>query len=198
MLMKSNHKPQPKNSTKNGPKKLGAKGGVLLLLAVLLLALFAVKQVRIYQEKAVYDKAEKQIVAFIEEVTSLERGVEEINKECSYSSAKYDDGFLGCGIYATVKFKPSSDNKIQALISRIRSIENKVDWKYVRDNTWNPTNSPKTEILNTVYSLNNLSCGSRYSYGVNTDGEVENTDGQKSLKLSVSCTGPALKEYYPT
>jgi hypothetical protein len=70
-------------------------------------------------------------------------------------------------------------------------------WQFVGDNTQgNKKYISENYIKSRIYDVKALSCGVQYMYAEDKDHVKVSIDGKPILKIEVSCTGPALKEYY--
>lgn len=170
----------------------------LLIVALVLLAagFFGFKQAQIYQERSIYRSAEKQITAFVDEAAKLAPSTKEVRRYCRYSSAKIDRGPLGCTITGEIEFDSLSGGRIEEIVEHIGSRQVPEKWRYIRDNTFNYTHIPKTELKNLIFEFSGLSCGIRFMHVTDEGRQTTTEERDKILKVTADCTGPARDEYY--
>jgi hypothetical protein len=77
---------------------------VVAFLVLFFIGYFAKQQVAIYNERKTYREAEAQITQLIDAAAKLASSTKETRKYCSYSSAKYSKGSLGCEIRGSVEY----------------------------------------------------------------------------------------------
>jgi hypothetical protein len=169
----------------------------IVALALLAAGFFGFKQAQIYQERNVYRSAEKQITAFVDEAAKLAPSTKEVRKYCSYSSAKFSKGYLGCSIDGQVSYNTASDDEKNELMKRIDTMQDKIGWKFIEDNTWNTVSEPTKEIKNNVYKLDTLTCGIAYRNMAKDRAQIVNQSDAGVLILDIHCSGTAQSEYYP-
>jgi hypothetical protein len=82
-------------------------------------------------------------------------------------------------------------------MKKIDQAQKNIEWKFVRDNTWNLTNE-HIEIKNSLYGFKKLTCSVDYSYKIDAERNIVAVENEHKMILivSVSCNGLALKEYY--
>jgi hypothetical protein len=170
---------------------------VVGFLVVCFVGYFAKQQIAIYNERKTYREAEVQITQFTNAAAKLAPSTKEIRKYCSYSSAKYSRGTLGCAIDSSVKYEDIDDAQVKQIMERANAILSSARWHYLQDNTWNYTNYPKAEISSSVYQFKNLSCGVAYRYEIDNERQIIMVRNKKGLLLEIGCSGPAAREYYP-
>jgi len=158
--------------------------------------LFGFKQVQIYQERNVYRSAEKQITTFVDEGAKLAPSTKEVRKYCSYSSAKFSKGYLGCSIDGQVSYNTASGNEKNELMQKIDTMQEKIGWKFIKDNTWNTVSEPTKEIKNNVYKLDTLTCGIAYRNMAKDRAQTVNQLEAEVLILDIHCSGTAQSEHY--
>lgn len=178
-------------------KNLGPARGSLLILVIIIGALIGVKQVQVHRERTTYRAAERQVETLVENASKLAPSSNKVRKYCRYSSVKYGKGYLSCTVSGSVTYEAMSDDRLNEVIKLIDSTHKPKGWLFVRDNTWNYSDLPKTEIKNTIYKSAQLSCGVRYSFVVNDSQQIVTIGEKRLLRVAADCTGAALKEYYP-
>ena len=168
---------------------------VVGFLVLCFVGYFAKQQIAIYNERKTYREAEVQITQFTNAAAKLAPSTKEIRKYCSYSSAKYSKGTLGCEIRGSVEYGNLSERQLAA-ISSLRSSTQGTNWRFMRDNTSSLLEKYDGKIFRVlVYSYKELTCSFTYQYKP-LDLHFEKVDTTKP-QVIYSCSGPAAREYYP-
>jgi hypothetical protein len=178
-------------------KKVGKSGSIFLVLLIVAAMLLAMKQVAIYREKRMYDKAEKEISQFINRASSLYPNTNEVKNYCSYTSEKFSRGSLGCSISTILEYLPADEEKIKWITQAIDSKQKLINWEYLGENTkGNREYISENYLKSQIYQTGSLTCGIHYKYKEDTEKNRLYHDGKPILIIQASCTGPALREYY--
>ncbi|MBP9668104.1 hypothetical protein KBD87_04890 [Candidatus Saccharibacteria bacterium] len=165
-----------------------------VIIGVVLIAAFVSQQAAISKQKKIYDEAEQQITAFVNEAAKLAPSTKEIKKYCSYSSAKFEKGSLSCTIRGTVTYQEPSPEQLKVIEQRQGSVIRK-PWVYGYDNSKNLLPKYSHKVLRVlVYSYQGLECGVTYQYKPN-DASFIMVDFTKP-EVVYDCSGSAKKEYY--
>jgi hypothetical protein len=168
---------------------------VVGFLVLCFVGYFAKQQIAIYNERKTYREAEVQITQFTNAAAKLAPSTKEIRKYCSYSSAKYSRGTLGCTIIGSVEYDSPTPNQLEK-ISRRAKDKTLSPWKFKYDNTPNLLKEDRGRILGVLaYGSKGLTCGLAYQYKP-LDLHFEKVDTTKP-QVIYSCSGPAAREYYP-
>ena len=166
-----------------------------VIIGVVLIAAFISQQTSTSKQKKIYDEAEQQITAFVNEAAKLAPSAKEIKKYCSYSSAKFSRGTLGCSVRGGVTYNTLSSEISLNLMKKLDNLQEKIVWQYDKDNTWNGAGQETREIKNSIYKFKNLTCGVVYSEA-KTDRSKPGAPEETQLILDIDCSGLAMQEYY--
>ncbi|QQS20186.1 hypothetical protein IPL85_01905 [Candidatus Saccharibacteria bacterium] len=181
----------------NWYKSLGKIGKLSLALALVITLLFGVNQALIYKEKTMYKNAEKQIATFVDEAAKLAPSTKETRKYCRYSSAKFSNGSLSCTMSTTIKYLPTSENDTKGIIMGADNAQAVIKWRFLGDNTQsNKKYISENYIKSRIYETESIRCGVHYRYDEDKDHNRVSIDGKVVLTIEISCSGPALREYY--
>lgn len=172
--------------------------GEWIIAVVLLLGLVVVAKypVSVLQEKLMYSAAEKEIDRFANQASAIAPSKTEKYTDCSRSSSKFDDGFLGCRVGELITYQNVANDNVNKLTNSLDRLQRELSWNFEFDNTKNLLSSYQNIISVRVYKFEKLTCSAKYEYGSNVVGGSESGIDKTTLVVTVSCGGPALREYY--
>lgn len=186
-------------ATKNTKQGGFAHIVIVLVLAVGLAAIgvFTVYQIKhaqkVSKERALYAAADKETQDYINTIAAKYPGKIEHNTSCSYSSAKYSKGSLGCDLKSTITINIPEDNQ-KALIDFADTEQKSLPWDFAYDNTkQNLATGFDNLIKIRVYKTDSLTCSVVYKHPQSSNA---GTDTKDSVQIVSSCEGNALAEYY--
>ena len=193
-MAKKTQKINKRSSFKQKITRLSLAKKIAIPICVIAAVLFVWQQVRIYQERTMYNKAEQQIQDFMSQVVKLAPGEKTSKKYCSYTSEKFSKGSLGCSISSTIRFDLNADKTKEIMIEESKRIEANITWPIEEEVV-----NEKAMYRGVYYSFSTLSCALRYisddtrSGGIHEENRLINAN---NLTIEFGCSGPALKEYY--
>lgn len=180
----------------------------IVIVLVLTIGLAAIGVFTIYQikhaqkvskERALYAAADKEAQDYINAIAAKYPGKVEHNTSCSYSSAKYSKGSLGCSVYVTLDIVLDEAKKEEQIVKLSEATGSNLSWAKTYSTSGESTLSVN-EIKTDLYKLSDKKCLQTLSYkdvGFGASSEqlvLEN--GNKILEVRAGCSGSALAEYY--
>jgi hypothetical protein len=169
---------------------------VVGFLVVCFVGYFAKQQIAIYNERKTYREAEVQITQFTNAAAKLAPSTKEIRKYCSYSSAKYSKGTLGCVVDGSIVYERLSIDSQQKIIDKATQLQENSSWGRPKNIvSGGQSITSRNNIKAYVYEVGSLSCSVDYEYKAE---DLYGDSFDKSiLVVEIGCSGPAAREYYP-
>jgi hypothetical protein len=159
---------------------------IVILICVIAAGLFAWYQLQIYQERTMYNRAERQMEEFMYQVAKLGSGEKEKRNYCSYTSEKSGKGNLGCTVFMSYKYHIDINSEESRILLKIDALQRRLEWQLLGENTeGNKKYISKDYLKSLIYQADTLRCGIRYIHAQ-----------ERGLVVESSCSGSALKEYY--
>lgn len=175
-------------------KKVGKSGSIFLALLIVAAMLLAMKQVAIYREKRMYDKAEAQISRFTDRVVKLDSSAKRVkDKYCTRLSEKFSEGEIVCIIKERVILPEASSNKYLAIEEEAQKYEI-AGWR--KEFSESARENASGTIRKTIYRFDDLTCGIYHRNTHENTGLKDKINDAEAYSIEASCTGPALREYY--
>lgn len=170
--------------------------GLCVIAGIILIGFYVKYQIAVINEEKMYKEAEMQIDIFISDAKKLGPSTSSTQKYCSYSSAKYSKGHLGCSVRGEVEFGVTSDSQAESLSRQLLAMDLS-PWRFRYDNTGNLLdNDRRRKMRVVVYGYENLICGMVLQYK-QLDSSGETFDPEK-YEVTYDCSSSALQEHYPT
>lgn len=168
--------------------------GLCVIAGIILIGFYVKYQIAVINEEKMYKEAETQIDKFISDAKKLGPSTSSTKKYCSYTSAKFSKGQLGCSVNGEVEFVVESDSQVESLSQRLLA-KDLSPWKFKYDNTGNlsdDTEEKRKRVI--IYSYQGLNCGTTIQYKP-LDPSGDTFDLTRYI-ASYRCHGSALQEYY--
>lgn len=193
-------KPAERKTAKllNRLKQLSVVEKLFIVACVVVAGLFMRYQIQVYVEHNTYKQAEKQIQMFIDEAAKLAPSTTETKKYCSHTSEKYGRGALVCDVTGRAVYKGISKDSFASIMSEAPNLSSAPKWVEEFTESDAEVSGSSGIIKKTVYKNDGLTCGIYYRYETLSAVSALENPNERSYLIESSCSGSALKEYYPT